>query len=223
MKPLSPENTILAIDASTARVGVALWHKGQCHAKECWPSIRGNPGQLVQTIETMRNRCHLAWHQLDAVLVGCGPGQFAGLRVSVTAAMALQLPNKGPVLGIASAYAMLDATRLAHPDAPAIIICGDARRNHIWLYQWPQKSTETYPRLHCISHEQARNLTTPEGTIAASPDFQRLQKRLPLPATTHWIQEDIAPDPEHMIRVALANPTLLGPPDIQYVHPPVST
>jgi len=221
MIPLLPHHTILALDASTAQAGIALWREGQCRAQSGWATTRGEPGRLVQAIQELCRAQAQPWNQLDAVLVGCGPGQYAGLRVSVTAAQALQLPGAGRVLGIDSPHAMLAAARRNHPNAPAIVICGDARRNHVWSFVWSVTTPTRHPAMRCIPKDDWSSLDLPPGTIVASPDFRRLQPHLSIPPRTCWHEGDIAPDPADMIRLALEHPSLLHAPEILYVHPPV--
>jgi len=218
---LAADSTILAMDASTPQAGLALWQGGACKARRTWPATRGNPGQLVQNIVALRQTCNLAWNQIDAILVGCGPGQYAGLRVSVAVAQGLQLPGRGRVMGMESPYAMLAQTRDAHPEAPAIIICGDARRNHVWLYLWSKADTPLSPALRCIEMDACKHLSLPAGSVFASPDFGRLLNRMPIPGTASWVETDIFPEPDNMIRTALETPALLTQPEICYVHPPV--
>jgi tRNA threonylcarbamoyl adenosine modification protein YeaZ len=201
--------------------GIALVRDGQCLAKESWLTMRGNPGVLVKNIACLRARAALPWEQLDLVLVGCGPGQYAGLRISVTAAKAIQLPGNGAVRGISSAYALLAQARTNHPHAKAIIACGDARRNHLWLFTWLAMDPGNTPAMQCLSRETFAHMRLPEETLVLSPDYQRLQKDLHLPRQACWIEHDVFPDPETMIHEACRTHALLSTPEIQYVHPPV--
>ena len=61
-------------------------------------------------------------HDLDAVVVGVGPGPFTGLRVGVAAAVALGHALDVPVHGVVT----LDALAV-----PGAVVCTDARRREV--------------------------------------------------------------------------------------------
>ena len=218
--PKSAQYT-LVIDASTSQAVIALFHNNQCLQEACWPSTRGNPGTLVANIQRLFDDADLPWHALNSVLVGCGPGQYAGLRISVTVAQTLQLPVQGKVYGISSAYALLTGAQGAHPQAPAIVACGDARRKHLWLYVW--ESGHPLPQMQCLPCDTIAEMVVPTGTLFLSPDFDRLSPRLQLPSTSQWITGNQLPTAAAMIEIANAYPSARTAPTIQYVHPPVAT
>lgn len=222
MIALTPKSIVLAIDASTQTTSLALFQASHCLGQEAWQNRRGNSGTLVSAIATMRHAANIEWTQIEAILIGCGPGQYAGLRASVAAAQAIQLPAKGKVIGIASAYAMLAAAHAANPDAPALVVCGDARRNHIWTYSWLAGAPQSYSSMQCLPLPACSKLQYPSGSLILSPDYDRLCERLDLPHNMNWIPDNQSPDPTYMLQIAYAQPALLGPPDIHYVHPPVA-
>ena len=211
------------MDASTTQAVIGLIQNGACAAERCWPSSRGNPGILVGQIQELLEATATPWHSLDAILVGCGPGQYAGLRVSVTVAQTLQLPAHAQVAGICSAYA-LRAAAITQVETASIIICGDARRNHIWYYHWnPAEPHAQLPTMQCIPASAFAEIPQAEGCIVASPDYERLHERLLLPANAHWIEGDQHPTASAMFQAASQYPTVITAPDIRYVHPPVAT
>lgn len=218
---IADHQVVLAIDASSALSSIVLAQGQACLGQQTWQASRGNSGILVKNIAAVCRAANMPWEKLDLILIGCGPGQYASLRASVAAAQAIQLPSQGRVCGIPSAYALLVAARTAHPNSPGIIICGDARRNNIWMYHWQPTSQIEFPPMQCVNTEALQSLQVAQGTSIISPDYARLQPRLPIPAAANWIDADRHPDATDLIQAARQDPSIIGPPDIHYVHPPV--
>lgn len=62
---------------------------------------------------------------VDRIVVGTGPGSFAGIRAALAFAQGYALGRKCEVLGLPSACALADGGKLA--------VVGDARRGKIWI------------------------------------------------------------------------------------------
>jgi tRNA threonylcarbamoyl adenosine modification protein YeaZ len=218
---LSGNSLVLALDASSPVCSIALAQGSQPIAEKEWPSSRGNSGALVHELASLCRASDACWDDIDLVLIGCGPGQYAGLRASVTAAQAIQLPAKGRIAGMSSAHALLAEIRAKYPDTGDIMICGDARRDHVWLYHWQRNKPEIIPEMQCLHLEAIQALPVCAGTCVLSPDYDRLNNRLPIPTTATWISDNQYPKALQLIRGAQRHPVCMGAPDILYVHPPV--
>lgn len=105
----------LVIETATGACSVALLdgdhviaaaHEvvGRGHAERLMPMIAALPGG----------------GRADAILVGCGPGSFTGVRVGVAAARALALGWSVPVSGYPT-LALLATAALAQADAPSTL------------------------------------------------------------------------------------------------------
>jgi tRNA threonylcarbamoyl adenosine modification protein YeaZ len=213
----------LAIDVSSTQASIAISSRGKCLAKKNWSSAKANAGILIQNLEQLRETAGISWDQLHSILVGCGPGQYAGLRVSIVAAQTLQLPGKGSTYGIPSAYSMLSSMHAFVPQYTAYIACGDARRNHIWTYVWIPGDTRRFPEMQCLSTQAFSQLIVPDKTCVVSPDYERLQDKIDLPLGAHWKSENTFPHAEQLLQIATAHPEVCTAPEIIYVHPPVFT
>ncbi|PRC49314.1 tRNA (adenosine(37)-N6)-threonylcarbamoyltransferase complex dimerization subunit type 1 TsaB, partial [Mycobacterium sp. ITM-2017-0098] len=117
---------VLAIDTATPAVtagvvrvdgdGVVLLAEQvtvdpRAHAERLTPNIVGALGDAEISVD-----------QLDAVVVGCGPGPFTGLRVGMATAAAFGHALGIPVRGVCS----LDA--IAAGTAGEVLVVTDARR-----------------------------------------------------------------------------------------------
>ena len=90
-------------------------------------STRAHNELLIPTIQELLAGAGLAFSDLEAIVVGCGPGPFTGLRVGMATAQAL-----GQALGI-PVYGMVTHDAVAHGvDAQSALIVTDARRREVY-------------------------------------------------------------------------------------------
>lgn len=87
----------LAIETSGTACSVALFEDGEVLAARHEVIGRGHAEVLIPWIAEMPDG-----GRADAILVGCGPGSFTGVRVGIAAARALGLGWGVPVTGLSS-------------------------------------------------------------------------------------------------------------------------
>lgn len=92
--------TILAFDTSGPWVGTALLRDGNVRAAHYVDMAKGQAEQLMPMIEQTLSDAGTALDQLDAIGVGIGPGNFTGIRISVSAARGLALALGIPAIGV---------------------------------------------------------------------------------------------------------------------------
>lgn len=89
---------ILAFDTATPACTAALFAAdGSLIDRRDEVMTRGHAERLVPMLEKLLGR-----HRPSAILVGCGPGSFTGLRVGIAAAHGLALGWNIPVAGFAT-------------------------------------------------------------------------------------------------------------------------
>lgn len=136
---------ILAIDTATADliVGVA-----ECDAEagpsktsinvlaESVVSTRAHAEHLVPSAAGVLSRAGMSFEKLDAVVVGCGPGPFTGLRVGMASASAFGQALNIPVHGVVTH----DAAALLAGGSRVLVVT-DARRREVYsaLYEKRQR------------------------------------------------------------------------------------
>ncbi|PYC47857.1 tRNA (adenosine(37)-N6)-threonylcarbamoyltransferase complex dimerization subunit type 1 TsaB [Litorivita pollutaquae] len=94
---------ILGFDTSAAHCAAALLD-GDTLLESCAEEMsRGQAERLMGLLEELLARHAKTWADLDAIGVGIGPGNFTGIRISVSAArgLALALPH-APAIGIST-------------------------------------------------------------------------------------------------------------------------
>ncbi|ABD53780.1 tRNA (adenosine(37)-N6)-threonylcarbamoyltransferase complex dimerization subunit type 1 TsaB [Jannaschia sp. CCS1] len=92
--------TILAFDTSGPWVGTALLRDGDVRAAHYIDMKRGQAEHLMPLVEQTLAEAGTALHDLDAIGVGIGPGNFTGIRISVSAARGLALALEVPAIGV---------------------------------------------------------------------------------------------------------------------------
>ncbi|WP_420857532.1 tRNA (adenosine(37)-N6)-threonylcarbamoyltransferase complex dimerization subunit type 1 TsaB [Marivivens marinus] len=91
--------TILAFDTSGPYCAAALLHRGQMSTR-IDDMARGQAEHLMPMLEEVLAAAGIGWHNLDAIGVGTGPGNFTGIRISVSAARGLALGLGIPAVGV---------------------------------------------------------------------------------------------------------------------------
>jgi tRNA threonylcarbamoyl adenosine modification protein YeaZ len=113
---------VLALDTATPTlvVGLARWAADSgtaVLAERAVPSGNRHAELLTPTIREVLTAAGSAMADLDAVVVGLGPGPFTGLRVGVVTAAALGDARGLPVHGVCSLDAVGDGARTVVTDA----------------------------------------------------------------------------------------------------------
>lgn len=91
---------ILGFDTSGAYVGTALWRDGDVVAAHYVDMARGQAEHLMPMIEQTMADAQAVLPDLTAIGVGIGPGNFTGIRISVSAARGLALALGIPAIGV---------------------------------------------------------------------------------------------------------------------------
>ncbi len=91
---------ILAFDTSAAQCAVALLWGDEVLGKSVEPMIKGQAERLVPLLDETLEAAGKSWGDLDKIAVCTGPGNFTGVRISVSAARALALALGVPAIGV---------------------------------------------------------------------------------------------------------------------------
>ena len=102
---------ILAIDTSTARLGIAVFNGTEVLGESCWTSPNRHTVALAPAVEALLSDLEIEKKKLKAVAVALGPGSFTSLRVGLSFAKGLSLGWGIPVIGVPT----LDITASQQP------------------------------------------------------------------------------------------------------------
>lgn len=164
---------ILAFDTSGPHCAVAVLRGDVIVAAQVEDMARGQAERLMPLISETLDAAGIAPSELDAVAVGTGPGNFTGIRLSVSAARGLSLSLGVPAIGVS----ILEAVAEAGPRPMLATL--DARRGAIYaqefrddaagppgLCETPETLNPTLPRIG----------TAPEAVPAALPVAQAIAR-----------------------------------------------
>jgi tRNA threonylcarbamoyl adenosine modification protein YeaZ len=121
---------LLAIDTATPAVTAGVVRRGpsgvEVLAERVTLDARAHAEQLTPNVLGALADAELAMADLDAVVVGCGPGPFTGLRAGMATAAAYAHALDIPVYGVCSLDAIgVDTT--GH-----VLVVTDARRREVY-------------------------------------------------------------------------------------------
>jgi tRNA threonylcarbamoyladenosine biosynthesis protein TsaB len=112
---------ILALELSTAR-GSLAWLDAEVEFAREWPNNRRNSAAFFENLQVVRRK----FGAPETIIVGLGPGSYAGTRIAISAAIGIQLCSEARLIGRPSICAM-------ESDAEEYWVVGDARRKSFFL------------------------------------------------------------------------------------------
>lgn len=124
---------LLGVDASSALGHVAaLWQDGVLTPAD---ALAGRPQtqSMLPMLATLLKDAGLMWPEVDALVLGVGPGRFTGLRVSACLIQALAMGLALPVLRVSSLQVMALATSMAHPGLSQVCVVNDAHMGEVYV------------------------------------------------------------------------------------------
>ncbi len=199
---------VLTIDTATPAVtaGVVRLGKNPGDGTEVLAELvtldaRAHAERLTPNILGALNDAGVAVDQLDAVVVGCGPGPFTGLRVGMATAAAFGQALGVPVRGVCS----LDA--IAVGTTGDVLVVTDARRREVYWARYRDGARVDGPAVSAAAD-------VPDGAAAVvgSPEHTALFDLPVLPpvypsaaglvdAVMDWVAE-----PESLVPLYLRRP-----------------
>ena len=134
---MPPDALLLAFDTSAAHCAAALLSGDRALAEALEPMEKGQAERLMPFLEDLLTRAGVGWHDLTALAVGTGPGNFTGVRIAVAAARGLALGLGIPAVGVTRFQA------LGHGQPRPLTVIEDARRGEVYV----QRLDTSPPRL----------------------------------------------------------------------------
>jgi len=112
---------ILSLELSTSR-GSLAWLDAEIEFTREWPNDRKNSAVFFENLQAVQRK----FGAPEAIIVGLGPGSYAGTRIAISAAIGIQLSCDARLIGYPSICAM-------ECDAQEYCVIGDARRNSFFF------------------------------------------------------------------------------------------
>ncbi|MFH1812230.1 MAG: tRNA (adenosine(37)-N6)-threonylcarbamoyltransferase complex dimerization subunit type 1 TsaB [Pseudomonadota bacterium] len=119
---------VLCVDTATPIAVVGLCLGRETVAEERMTSKRDHAERLLSTVETLLAQANWRLADLDALVVGVGPGSFIGVRIGVATVKGLALGCGRPVFGV-STPAML---ALSTAEVGRVAVAMDAKKGQVY-------------------------------------------------------------------------------------------
>lgn len=98
--------TVLALDTSTAAMSAAVLRGNEVLSEIESIAERNHSVHVITHVKTILEEAGVSSENLDAIVVGSGPGSYTGMRIAVTAAKTLAWAWEKPLTGISSLEAI---------------------------------------------------------------------------------------------------------------------
>jgi tRNA threonylcarbamoyladenosine biosynthesis protein TsaB len=163
---------ILALELSTARGSLAWREDDDVGLVREWPNDRQNSGIFFENIKLVLQK----FGRPEKIIVGLGPGSYAGTRIAISAAIGLQAASGAALTGYPSICAI-------ESEVDKYCVVGDARRQSFFLacvgendlLEGPALLTETELRDRLNKLEATMSIFSSDNL----PQFQCVQLRYP--------------------------------------------
>lgn len=163
---------LLALDTSSSACSVAVQSDDQIVNKHV-VEARAHTRILLPMISELLEDCQLRVRDLDAVVLGNGPGSFIGMRIGASVAQGLCFGASLKIVPISS-LAVVAAEVFASSNVNEVAIAQDARMGEAYLGQF-RRGTANEPAL--IEHERIvvaeRLLSEVKATAVAGAAWNR--------------------------------------------------
>jgi tRNA threonylcarbamoyladenosine biosynthesis protein TsaB len=195
---------ILALELSTGR-GSLAWLDGEVEFAVDWPNDRRNSAAFFENLQAVRSKCGAP----EIIIVGLGPGSYAGTRISISAAVGMQLSSGARLIGYPSICAM-------ECDAQEYCVIGDARRKSFFFARILRNEVVEGPTLFSGPDLKAKfESLEPAMPVYSSeqlPEFHRPERRFP----SALVLARLAKEPRRSFFLPPLEPIYLREPHITF-------
>jgi tRNA threonylcarbamoyladenosine biosynthesis protein TsaB len=149
---------ILALELSSAQGSVA-WLGGECDPfAVSFSNDRKHSGLFFENLQLTLQQ----FGPPDLIVVGLGPGSYAGVRIAIAAAVGLRMASGAKLIGVPSICAI---------DAEGREYCaiGDARRHSFFFARVSGGRLIEGPSLHPVAELEAKIMDSPIPVYASEP------------------------------------------------------
>lgn len=118
---------LLAIDTSTAQIGLALYDGATVPGELVWQSRAYHTEQLAPALAGLLERVGVTMDSVKALGVAIGPGSFTSLRVGLAFVKGLTLARHLPLIGIPTLDIVAASVPLSDRKLAAVLQAGRGR------------------------------------------------------------------------------------------------
>ena len=225
---------LLALDTSSLACSVAL-QVGDTIFDRHEEQAREHTRLLIPMIGDVLGQGSVALTELDAIVLGNGPGSFIGMRIAASVAQGLAFGAGIPIVPVSSMLAVA-AEAMVVEGATHVAVCQDAHMNEVYLGLYSRNDdrppeTLGVERLH--GQDAIGELQSDPGTftsaglgwerypalleankrfLAASSDVQQPAARFLLPSGRLLLESGAALEPQDLVPAYLRQTVAQRPP-----------
>jgi len=147
---------LLAVDTSTAQVGLAIYDGAQVISEYAWRSSQRHTVELAPAISELLTRCGLTIENVQVLGVALGPGSFTSLRVGLSLVKGLALSRHLPLIGIPTLDILAEAQPASKLPLAVLIQAGRGRYALSW-YKSSRKGWQATSSARVVTVEALLN------------------------------------------------------------------
>ena len=199
---------ILALELSSPR-GSLAWRDGDVasFARE-WPNDRKNSATFFENLDAVANKFGVP----HVIVVGLGPGSYAGTRIAISAAIGLQISSEARLIGCPS-ICVIESAEVDY------CVIGDARRKSFFFARIRGNELMEGPELFSEEGLKSKLASlrndTPIFCSESLPQFSEAMVRYP----SAQLLARLAQDPTRNFRLPPLEPMYLREPFVTMANP----
>jgi tRNA threonylcarbamoyladenosine biosynthesis protein TsaB len=125
-------STLLAIDASSAQCSIALSCSGHV-LQSVLTQSKAQTKQLLPSIKALLAELQLSYQQLDALVLGVGPGRFTGLRVASSVVQGIAMAAGLPVVCVSSLQLLAQSAYHINQQVKRFLVVTNAYMQEVYV------------------------------------------------------------------------------------------
>jgi tRNA threonylcarbamoyladenosine biosynthesis protein TsaB len=161
---------VLAFDTSAAHCAAALLLGDAVLVSRTEAMMKGQAERLVPLLVEVLGEAGKDWNDLDRIVVGIGPGNFTGVRISVSTARGLALALGIPAIGVTTFEALACGI-----DGPVVLML-DARRERVYVQEFEHGRPLSEPKQ--VSIDELGELDFLDATVIYGENADELSSKL---------------------------------------------
>ena len=165
---------ILGIETATQICSTALIGNDSLMAEYRLNIKNAHAGKLVGAIEKILQDADIKVQELSGIAVSIGPGSFTGLRIGLSVAKGLAMPDAIPLVAVPTLTALASQAPVAD-GVVCPLIRSRVKEFYVALYQRRQFVDEQFEDVHVLQMDELHNFI-PENALLIG-DIHALQKQ----------------------------------------------
>jgi len=125
---------LLAIDTSTAQIGLALYNGVNLIGEMLWQTRVHHTAELAPSVQELLSRTGYGMKDVEVLGVAIGPGSFTSLRVGLSFVKGLSMARHLPIVGVPTLDVVAAAQPLQQIPLAAVLQAGRGRLAVVWYH-----------------------------------------------------------------------------------------